>query len=928
MLPVLIILSSRGERRARHAASTGGPVGRVRVLAYRSIVGWFVTLLSCTDLGPSPADDASDDSFVSDPMHVSGAVVGAPTQHLVSDAGSVYIARPIGSHEAGTTALVQHRASGFSVSARIVDGGIDPVSVPAAVGDTIDLAINDGSAVVSFAVAKVPTSRRPRVVRTIPARRKTDVPLNARITIVFSEPMAGTTISSQTIQLMRGTVVVPGVAQFVNPSLDASRVTVEFIPGAQLAANTGYEIVVTTGVQDLDGETLFDEARISFTTGQSLLGPPVSIQTTPDSIFTLALDASYQATAIVRDAAGNAINDRTVSWSSSDPSIVSVTATGLLTAVGPGSAQITASVDEVSRNLQVRVPAGPPATLTITAPSGTVPQEDTTTLIAVVRDAAGRVNPAPSVSWSSSDPLAATLVSAGQPASVKVIGVSQRTVEIVATSGNARGSIPITVEPRVPVASLTLSAPALTLMAEATRQLTATPRDATGRALGRRSISWTSDNASVATVSATGLVTATGNGSAGVTATSEGIQASAAVSVTALAFQSLNAGGWHTCGLTASGEAYCWGADESGQLATDTTTLGYRPNAATPAAVLSGSAFAGLSVGPSHTCGLTALTAPGVAYCWGYNDYGQLGYGWSGPQGCFNGALWFCSVAPIQVTGGLVLASLSAGGSHTCGLTPGADAYCWGFNDVGQIGNGGGGDVWHLDEDVVYAPTLVTGGHKFASVHAGGGHTCGLKQSGLAFCWGTNIYGQLGQTTMDAGFLPVLVTDQVTFASLAVGDDHTCGLTQTGVAYCWGANHLGQLGIGSSDRTVREPKQVSGGHTFTTLVARSHTCGVTTDGTAYCWGSNVDGRLGIGTATGPDQCTPIGTSTPVSCATVPAAVAGGFLFTSITAGGAHTCGLTRQGIAYCWGWNGYGQLGNRNVTPRSIVPVKVGGQQP
>lgn len=355
-----------------------------------------------------------------------------------------------------------------------------------------------------------------------------------------------------------------------------------------------------------------------------------------------------------------------------------------------------------------------------------------------------------------------------------------------------------------------------------------------------------------------------------------------------LSFVSISAGGFHTCGVTEARHAYCWGVN-AGSFGDGTIE-----NSQTPVLVSGGHSFASLSLGYIYTCGITTT---GEAYCWGLNNCGQLG---DGTDEQFR-------YVPTQVFGDLRFTSLSAGYNHTCALSTGGDAYCWGDNRSGWLGTGVSGDV--------HTPELVTGGLAFASVSAGGFHTCGITTGEAAHCWGANYIGQLGDsTTIEQS--PVPVAGGLVLTSISCGFDHTCGITSDGEAYCWGANHFGQLGNGtptpSLSTPVYTPVPVAGDLAFASISLggeseRGHTCGLTTRGEAYCWGWNAGGQLGDGTNS--DRYTP----TPVS---------GGLVFASLSLGRGHTCGVTTDGEAYCWGLNQSGQLGD-GTTNHSSVPVRV-----
>ncbi len=309
-----------------------------------------------------------------------------------------------------------------------------------------------------------------------------------------------------------------------------------------------------------------------------------------------------------------------------------------------------------------------------------------------------------------------------------------------------------------------------------------------------------------------------------------------------------------------------------------------------------------VAAGDWHSC---ALRASGQAYCWGDNYYGELGNGTSHS---------FSQPVPTPVAGGLTFAALSGGLFYTCGVTTSGVAYCWGWNGEGELGDG------TIDNRLV--PTRVAGDLTFAVVSAGGSHTCGVTTAGAAYCWGVNWAGQLGIGTeygpevcpVELGTacstVPVPVAGGLTFATLSAGDFHTCGVTTSGQAYCWGYNNEGELGDGTIGYSV-VPTPVAGDLTFAAVSAggEEYTCGVTTSGQAYCWGWNGNGQLGDSTTTG---------------RLVPTAVAGGLTFAALSAGYAHTCGVARSAAAYCWGWGLGGQLGDGTATGR-LVPTAVAG---
>jgi len=294
---------------------------------------------------------------------------------------------------------------------------------------------------------------------------------------------------------------------------------------------------------------------------------------------------------------------------------------------------------------------------------------------------------------------------------------------------------------------------------------------------------------------------------------------------TGLTFTQVASGANHTCALTAAGAAHCWGNNGNGQLGNNSTT-----GSATPVAVSGGLTFTSLAAGLAHTCGLAGTTL----YCWGYDGNGQLG----------DDATLAQKLVPTAVAGVLSWAAVSAGYLHTCGRTTSGDAYCWGYDALGQLGN----DAAFVQQPT---PVLVAGGLTWTAVHAGGFHTCGVTNANAGRCWGNNAFGKLGADTLviaegtNQG-TPVAVFGSLAWTTIRPGWDHTCGLTTAGAAHCWGYGFDGQLGDGTSDNYKRIPTAVLGGHTFSRLsVGGYYACGI--EGTtAWCWGYGGSGQLGDG----------------------------------------------------------------------------------
>lgn len=380
-----------------------------------------------------------------------------------------------------------------------------------------------------------------------------------------------------------------------------------------------------------------------------------------------------------------------------------------------------------------------------------------------------------------------------------------------------------------PVGAIQVMPGELQLTLGDTTRLVATVTAPGGEPLEQRPVHWTSDDPRIVLVTPDGLVSAVGGGSTEVSVESGGERAAVPVTVTAR-FRTAAAAFFHSCGVTAAGRAACWGSNALGRLGNGTVFA-----SANPQLVGATSRLRTISAARAHSC---ALDVEGRAYCWGANGSGQLGIGAPDPS---------ASLLPRAVRSDVRFDTLVSGDRHTCGLTRAGEAYCWGGGFFGQLGVAQpetfcapGGEPCNP------APRRVEFAERLGQISAGRDHTCGVTDGRDAYCWGMNGTGQLGDSTLMDRAVPTLVVGGLAFESIAAGGLHTCGVTVDGEGYCWGANIGGRLGIGTSPSITSVPLLVLGGNSFASITAgEDHTCGIATDGTAYCWGINTQGQLGI-----------------------------------------------------------------------------------
>ncbi len=364
-----------------------------------------------------------------------------------------------------------------------------------------------------------------------------------------------------------------------------------------------------------------------------------------------------------------------------------------------------------------------------------------------------------------------------------------------------------------------------------------------------------------------------------------------------LAFNSISAGTDHTCAVLEDA-VYCWGNNDNGELGDGTTTARSVPTAVTTSGVLDGTTVTAVSAGDNHTCAI----ADGGVFCWGQNDYGELGNGTSAQ-----------SAVPVQAGSISNASALATGYMHTCAIADGT-VYCWGDNSRGQLGD----DTNTPRTSPVAVGGLLTG-KIVTSIAAGAAHTCAIAD-GLAYCWGSDVSGQLGNNATGSGnnsSVPVAVLASGVLSGLNVtavtaGEAHTCVIAG-GKAFCWGYANYGQLGNNATNLSavaVAVSAPWAAGAKLTSLTAGQYFTCVAADGKAYCWGEGTSGQLGNGSTS--NRSTPVAVTASGDLSGTVSQLAGG---------GQHTCAVSADAAA-CWGANGSGRLGNNSTTSTS-QPVAV-----
>ena len=713
------------------------------------------------------------------------------------------------------------------------------------------------------------------------------------------EALAGTTYAplGALVTDSNGTPV-PGVpVVFGIPGPSMSFLTIDTIStGSDGIARLEGQRALRTGTRSIVAR-LADRGSAEFRL-TSIPGPPARIGMGPYSVLWRQTNSEWTASARVDDAGGNALAGRAVTFSIGGAggavaqSVVTTDASGTATTrwtLGPslGTYSLTAAHDTARRTITFQAVSGAPASITrASADSQRVIAGGRLAPAVLVTDAAGLAVPGATVRWA---PSAGSKAYCGYPDSLAVVsdslGIARCALwrvdqagpsTIVATLGTASRSFAAVALP-LPGSIAFVSAPDTLQKVRTDTELPAELVVEVRMSDGTPAVGYPIK-----------FAPAGGSVSSPIAITDSSGRASTRWRTTVVPERTT---------LTASFDV-AWLASQK----SDTTSIRtYGPPV-----------FQFIVAGRSHSCGHGPLGLGSLGLmCWGSNSVQQAGGAAGAPD----------RLLPTWVVGRMVPGRYSALGDHSCFLYAQwnghqTDTYvrnCWGLGPDGVLTFPTptrvpltAYELPGLERTNVDAP--VTG-----RVH-GALHSCATTAVGSVFCLGRNDHGQLGDgTTVDRATATRITGVSLVDGYLALGERHTCGRSVAGTWLCWGRNDDGQLGDGTAvGRT--SPVAMSGNIPFTTLGAGvSHTCGITASGDVYCWGSNSNGQLGTGTIGG--------------SASTPQLVAGGRTFVGIVVGDHHSCALTSSGLAYCWGRNDHGQLGDGTRTDRPL-PTSLGDFQP
>ena len=354
---------------------------------------------------------------------------------------------------------------------------------------------------------------------------------------------------------------------------------------------------------------------------------------------------------------------------------------------------------------------------------------------------------------------------------------------------------------------------------------------------------------------------------------------------TKISFDYVSTSYGHACGISSDGELYCWGSERDGKIGNGNNSSN---NIYTPQRISISNTWERVELGKNHSCGINS----GELYCWGKDDYGQVGNG--------GGSTVDVNVAE-KIGSSNTWSALSLSEFHTCGIDNG-ELYCWGADFYGQVGNGSG------STSNIEAPQKIGSSNSWSDITVGEAFSCGID-AGELYCWGSDSSGEVGNGSGSTSNIesPQKIGSSNTWSSVGAGNSHACGINN-GELYCWGSDSIGQIGNGSvSTAKVEAPQRIGNSNKWSAVAGGElHTCGINNN-ELYCWGYNEHGQVGNGSLIDFE---------------IPQKISNSSSWILIEAGGYQSCAIKNNDL-YCWGKNNNGQLANSNYKAIEI-PLRIG----
>lgn len=652
----------------------------------------------------------------------------------------------------------------------------------------------------------------------------------------------------------------------------------------------------------------------------------VRVELAPESAL-LRVGDELRLEAKAYDARGGLVRGADVTFRSSAPDVAKVDADGVVRALHPGAAVVTASVGKKWASMALRV-RPPVHAISIEPDPVELSTEESIQLGAIAFDENGDRIEGVEFAWGVEEERVATIT----PEGLLTARRREDVTRVFARADGVEGKATVVV--RKKVHAIEIRPPSLVLRVGQEQRLEAIARDDGGVALEGRAIAWSSSDEEIATVDETGLVRAVAVGTAKIAARHGEVEAAIDVEVRPVRVHRLviepsevelvvgesvrfSVRAYDADGNELFGRPLVWSVEDldleentyariAAELDEEGWLVARRPLngkvvVAVPGDGVSAEAhvrivlrLVAVSAGQFHTCGLDAA---GRAWCWGRAREGQTGRPPSS------------DLIPAPVETELRFRALAAGASHTCGLTEAGEAHCWGENEFGQLGNGETGEPTFRPVGVAHPAHAGP----FTAIYAGDAYTCAIDDEGAAYCWGYNDDGRLGDGTTTPASTPQRVRGEavdgeevpIAFRALALGSNpsaspmptFTCGISEDGVTYCWGRNETEAFGIGAGEDVLASttPVRVASEARFDEVsVGARHACARTAEGEVHCWGRGAWGELGDG------EFTPI-PGHPPHARSAPQPVATDARYRLLAVAHQSTCALTLEGEIHCWG---------------------------